>query len=401
MTKWNYLKNLAKDNPADLQKTWVSLGEQKYNSKTKVYNANSLFKVNTDKGDLANALIYCITTYNVSDKFPSINWDEMTVEETSQMVSTDNGVISPFFKVIALQDVLAPYLNVEVEDSFIPFKNMRVSESVVIDEDDLITLMTETGAPFVRLDEYEWDESTREVIERYILKPAFKDFYTYFPIVEEENLGNIGAGCDFDFPLPQGAHGAIPYFVLGTSGTGVAASKGAGSPFAIYSEMMQWGGGVGTGGGFGGGVSYRKPVPGFTGIASGQLDARLQGMQAAQGYTNYFRAEKVKKYRNKEDGKLHIKGFSTVGGTLCVKWLMHSYDYDDLEYELEPTFRDHAKAMILRNLGMLRNLLKSDIPGGIDFNMYITRADKLDEISIEKWKTYKTNYRFAIMRGGK
>lgn len=80
---------------------------------------------------------------------------------------------------------------------------------------------------------------------------------------------------------------------------------------------------------------------------------------------------------------------------------MHSYDYDDLEYELEPTFRDHAKAMILRNLGMLRNLLKSDIPGGIDFSMYITRADKLDEISIEKWKASKTNYRFAIMRGGK
>lgn len=400
MTKWNYLKNLADTDPEALQKTWVALGEQKYSSKTKVYNANSLFKVNTDSGDLADALIYCITTYTVSDKFPSIEWSEMTVEEASQMVSTDNGVISPFFKVIALQDTLAPYLDVTVEDDFIPFKSMRVTESVTIDEDDLITLMTETGAPFVRLDEYEWDESTRDVLERYILKPAFRDFYTYFPIIEEENLGNIGAGCDFDFPLPTGAHGAIPYFVLGGAGS-VCGSKSSGSPFAMYSEMMMWGGGTGTGGAFGGGVSYRKPVPGFTGAAAGQLDAQLQGLQAAQGYTNYFRVEKLKKYRNKEDGKLHIKGFTSVGGTLCVKWLMHSYDYDDLEYELEPTFRDHAKAQILRNLGMLRNLLKSDIPGGIDFNMYITRADKLDEASIEKWKTSKTNYRFAIMRGGR
>lgn len=396
MVKWNYLKNLVETNPEEVQKTWISLGSQSYNSKTKIYNANSLFKVKENEGDLANALIYCISTYTVSKQFPQIEWKDMTVETVSQMVSTQNGIISPFFKVIALQNQLLSVQTVEPEDDFIPFKNLKSKNDIIIDDDDLIILMTETGAPFIRLDEYEWDESTREVISKYMLKPAFDDFYTYFPIIEEECLGQIGANVDFDFPLPEGAHGAIPYYVLGAGGSGAALSSGAGSPFAFYNETMQASGGQGT---FGRGLSYRKPVPGFTGGAS-QIDARLQALQAAQALANYHRREKVKKYRNKEDGLLHIKGFSTLGGTLCVKWLMHSYDYNDLEFELTPTFRDHAKANILRNLGMLRNLMRSDIPGAIDFSQYISRADKLDELSIEKWKVMKTNYKFAIMRGG-
>lgn len=395
MTKWNYLKNLVETRPEEVQKTWIALGSQIYNSNTKIYNSNSFFKVNETNGDLANALIYCLQTYTVSNKFPNINWSEMTVETVSQMVSTQNGIISPFFKVIALEEQLISVQSVIPEDDFIPFKNLKATNEVTIDDDQLIILLTETGAPFVRLDEYEWDEATREVISKYMLKPAFDDFYTYFPIIEEECLGQIGANVDFDFPLPEGAHGAIPYYVLGSSGG--ALGRGAGSPFAFYNETILAGGaGQGT---FGKGISYRKPVPGFTGGAS-QVDARLQALQAAQGLTNYFRRERVKKYRNKEDGLLHIKGFSTVGGTLCVKWLMHSYDYNDLEFELEPTFRDHAKAMILRNLGMLRGMLKIDIPGTIDFSQYISRADKLDELSIEKWKVMKTNYKFAILRGG-
>lgn len=404
MTKWNYLKSIIKSEPKEVYDTWQSLGSIKLNSNTKYYAANTFFKVEVETQpdeipcDLGGALVYCVNSYQVvPNKFPEINWKDMTVEKISQMVMSQNGIISPFFKVIALPKEIESVEGSELAEGFIPYSKMPSSSTVTISDDDLIVLLTECGVPFLRLDELEYD---RETILQYMIKPALTDFYTYFPIIEEENLGPIGAGVDFDFPLPENAHGAIPYYVLGTAGKGVAAGRGAGSPFAMYSEMMMWGGGIGTGGGFGGGISYRKPVPGFTGAAAGQLDAQLQGLQAAQGYTNYFRREKVRKYRNKEDGLLHIKGFSTVGGTLCVKWLCHSYDWDDIDFELLGTCRDHCKAVILRNLGMLNHLIKSDTPGAIDFSLYNTRADQLDEKSIEKWKVSPTNYRFAIMRGG-
>jgi hypothetical protein len=54
----------------------------------------------------------------------------------------------------------------------------------------------------------------------------------------------------------------------------------------------------------------------------------------------------------------------------------------------------------MRNLGMLRAMVKSDLPGNIDFSLYNTRADSLEQKVIDKWEKSATNYSFSAMRGG-
>jgi hypothetical protein len=49
---------------------------------------------------------------------------------------------------------------------------------------------------------------------------------------------------------------------------------------------------------------------------------------------------------------------------------------------------------------MLRALVKSDVPGAIDFSLYNSRADSLEQKVIEKWEKQASNLALAIMRGG-
>lgn len=395
MNKVKYLLSL-KNTPegrGEIRDTWKALGKIIYNTDTKIYTANTLFKVeDLDKGVLDNALVYCQNTYTVGEDFPPIEWSAATVESTENNICTVQGVMSPFFKVILLGDEVPPEEEVpSLPDDFLPFSGMKMSPDVEIDDDELIRLLTELGVPFLRLDELEYD---RDTICQYMIKPALEDYYAYFPIVQEETIGHMSGGQEFDIPFPKGAHGGVLYYTLG--GSGSPAGFGSG-PFALYREQLMYGGG-GAQGMFGNGITYRKQVPGFTGTTSGMIDARLQGMQAAQGYANVFRREKYKKVRR--DGKLYATGYSTLGGNLCAKWFMHSYDWNDIEFEMLGQVRMHTKANILRNLGMLRGMIKSDLPGNIDFSVYNSRADALDEQSIRKWEASATNQKFAIMRGG-
>jgi hypothetical protein len=159
---------------------------------------------------------------------------------------------------------------------------------------------------------------------------------------------------------------------------------------------MMYGGGMMSGGGFGRGVSYRKPVPGFVGLQ--QADANMNMRAAQQGYVNYFRREHVRTI--KENGKRYCIGYSTVGGSVNVKWLCCSYDFDDIKFSIRTDFRNLGKAAILRNLGMLRALVKSDVPGAIDFSLYNSRADTLEQKVIEKWEKQASNLALSVMRGG-
>lgn len=395
MNKLSYLLSL-KNTPegcAEIRDTWAALGKIVYNSNTKIYTANTIFKVDAGDGPLANALIYCQNTYTVDgDTFPLIQWESATTEETEDLISTYQGVMSPFFKVLITEKEIPAYDDIPEDEGLLPFAGMKLSPDVEISDDELITLLTELGVPFLRLDELEYD---RDTILQYMIKPSLQDFYSFYPIVEEQTLGNYSGGMEFEIPLPENAHGGVLYYVLGTSGAASGYGSGA---FALYREQMMYGGAAGNSGMFGHGLTYRKMVPGFTGMASGMIDARLQGMQAAQGYANLYRREKFKKV--KKDGKLYAVGYSTIGGTLCAKWFEHSYNWDDIEFEMLPQVRMHVKATILRNLGLLRGMIKSDLPGNIDFSAYSSRADALDEKSYAKWEADIKNQRFAIMRGG-
>jgi hypothetical protein len=97
---------------------------------------------------------------------------------------------------------------------------------------------------------------------------------------------------------------------------------------------------------------------------------------------------------------MYMTGFSTVGGSLCAKILKWSPDWDLVNMEDLPQVRQLCTAKILRNLGMLRSLVKSDTPGTIDFSTWLQRADTLEDKIFSYWNSTTENLAFTPGRGG-
>lgn len=385
----DYLLSLVGKRNDIIRDTWVLQGTMIASKMTRRYIKDNIFQVSCSEGKPLNgALIYCLTDYEVdNDIWPCIDWDEYEIEDIDTcFIGSFQGVQSPFFKLLLKKEDVDALADVPVNEDLDISGND--DGGVVIDDEQLGIMLTEVGVPFLRIDDLEY---TANAIKKYCLKPVFDTYFGFFPIIKEEVVGQMSGGTEFKKEFPPNAFAAVPYYVLGAGGG--AEFRGA---FSLYREQMMYGGGMMSGGGFGRGVSYRKPVPGFVGLQQG--DANMNMRAAQQGYVNYFRREHVRSI--KENGKRYCIGYSTVGGSVNVKWLCCSYDFDDIKFSIRTDFRNLGKAAILRNLGMLRSLVKSDVPGAIDFSLYNTRADALESKVIEKWEKQASNLALSVMRGG-
>jgi hypothetical protein len=387
MTKIAYLLGLTDTNPAEIRDTWAALGSLVVTDATKLYIRDSIFKVDCGSGELNGAIVYCIAPYTVTSDDTIVDWENLTIQGVEGKVSAYQGVTTPYFRVLLTASQVAA-ITAAVNTSLIPFSGINTQTEVKIDDEQLGILLNETGVPFLTVDEL---EITRDSICTYCIKPALDQYFTFFPIVQEEAIGNFGGGAAFKVPYPDGAYHGILYYTIGAYGGDSSYGNGA---FALYREQLAYGGTNGVG--FGNGLSYRKPVPGFVGLNN--RDAMLQTLQAQQGYLNYFRREHYTK--TKIDGKYYAVGYTTIGGYLNAKWFKSSYNWEDIDFSLLGDVRNLAKAYIMRNLGMLRAMVKSDLPGNIDFSLYNTRADSLEQKVIDKWEKSATNYSFSAMRGG-
>lgn len=380
MTKENYLLKLKQEDSARIRDTWYALGSLWCNNNTKMYVKDTLFRISQEDSPLKDSYIFAKNTYTVDNKkFPPIDWTFCDVDTIESKVITYQGVVTPFFRVIATADEMAMEASNPIDESYVPFDGFKTSDDVQIDDDELVTLLGEVGCPFIDISELEYD---RDTICRTMIRPALDVYYGLFPIVEEQAIGQFAPNQEYMIPFPKNAHGAILYYTLGTPGT-AGSNTQMSTAFAFNREQIMYGGAFGAGGAgrWGNGVRYYKNVPGFTGMHSGMpgssgVQQMIDANAAAQGVTNYFRREKYT--RKKIDGVLYAYGYSTVGGFLNAKWLEHSYDWNDIRYELIDQVRSLCKAYIMRNLGSLRSMVKSDIPGQIDYSYYQSRADKLE-----------------------
>ena len=203
MDKAEYLLSLAKTSPEKVRDTWISLGSLKVNSNTKLYIPETLFKVETKEPSiLSGALVYCLSKYQVDNKsFPSIDWETVDKDGIEGDLIINSGIMTPFFKVILLGKNIPSEKDKPIDTNLIPFEdNTEVDDyDVIIDDKDLTKILIETGVPFLRIDELEYGK--RELID-YCIKPALDVFYTYFPIVKEQAVGNFSSGASFKIEYP-------------------------------------------------------------------------------------------------------------------------------------------------------------------------------------------------------
>ena len=379
---------------------WWSCGQVIVNKDTKYYSKDAIIRIDASDGDwksgapLHNQILYVIHPYQVDNQFKKpLDWSIMHPDDITGEFTALEGVMVPYFAILPAKW----RANFMPDKNFLPYSDPEVTIDngcINIDDDELSTILTAIGFPFVTFMDTEFAKN--EII-KYCIKPAMQRYFTFRPIVEEQPGFGLARGAEFCVEFPIDAYACIPYYTVpggqGGGGTGQ-------SPFAFYNEQMMYGGlgGLGYGGRFGRGVRYTgKQVPGFVGL-DWRNTLPLQ-MMANQGFLNFFRREKYS--RKKINGKWYAYGFSTIGGALNFKWLKASRNYDEVKFEdLETLMRPMARIEVLNNFGMLRQLVKTDIAGQLDATVLTSRAEKLEQQIDPIIKSVGIAGAFALMRGG-
>lgn len=407
MNKLDYLLSIKDKDPREVFDTWVSFGELTVNNKTKFFAKDSIFQVGED-GPLKNALIYCKYAYDVdpTEGFDAINWKTATVDTVNGTVFFYQGVVSPNFQILLLpNEYEAVDKTYDTPSDFIPFaKNAAHAKtsSISISDQEYKIIAAELGIPFLREEELEYN---RDTIIDICIKPALDQYYAYFPIVIDEPIPNVGPNQEymieyhtFDEDPSAVAYKGIPYITTGY-GAGASAQFGTGA-FSFMREQYTSGGYMGGGSyGFGRGISYNKPVPGFTGRSDGSfMSSYILGRAAQQGYVNYNRREYERDvFKN---GRKYVHGYASTGGALNIHWLCMSTDFSRVDYWMLPEVRKLCTAFALRNIGALRSLIKPGDNNPIDFASYASRADTLEQKVLDNWAKNPNALIFAIKRGG-
>lgn len=406
MNKLDYLSSLRNqaDGNREIYYTWNAFGELKATNNTKVFTKDTIFQV-TEDGPLKDAIVYCKYGYNVDPKngFDQIDWKTAQKQDVEGQVYFYQGVVSPNFQILLTPDEYHQIdTTVPIPEGFIPFTNNNAkTSSISISDQEYMIVAAELGVPFLREEELEYN---RDIIIDICIKPAIDQYYAFFPIIIDEAVQGIGPNQEYfveyhTFPDDPSAvaYKGIPYMTMGAGG-GTSAAYGTGA-FSFMREQYTSGYMGGSSYGFGRGITYSKPVPGFTGRSNGDfMSAYILGRAAQQGYINYNRREYDRDvFKN---NKRYVHGFASTGGALNIHWMCMSTDYARIDYWMLPEVRKLCTANALRNLGALRSLIKPSDNNPIDFSGMQTRADALESKVLERWSKDPTALATAIRRGG-
>jgi hypothetical protein len=392
-TKYEILKAYQiASHPEYIRDTWLGLGGAVISSTSRTYIKDMVYRVDlaTSSGDvpegaiLQGALILCeASLYNSNP----LDWSAVTVEDEDQgYVSFILGIISPHFRVL-LTSAEVEAITVAPDPTFVPYSE-TLTATIIIPDQELETILVEVGVPFVLLEELEFP---RNKICNDIIQPAMQEYFKYFPIIRRETKYNsvAQAGQVFSIPLPEGAYGAVRVYV--SQGTTNEAGAAAGNPMHFFaSEIAWWGGGSNNNWSptrYGSGRS-----PGFSNLQG--FGTMALDRAARQGILNY--ATRAEFHIERQGDQKMLVGYANRTGTLEIHWALASNDWSDVEYTRMPELRKLCTARVLRALGMLRGQVRSDIPGAINFDMFINRAKELEEEVLGFWKEIP---KIAVIRG--
>lgn len=395
-TKYEILRAYKDDNhPEYIRDTWANLGSATITPTSRTYIKDMVYKVDlTPVGgpppdiDIQGSLIICEASLYNSDP---LEWTAIIIEdEVEGYVSFVNGIVSPHFRLLLTGEEVEA-ITIPVNTAFVPYSEIATA-SIIIPDDQLEQILVEVGVPFVLMEELEFP---RNKICDDIIKPSMQDYFKFFPIIRRESVQNTIAqsGQVFTVPLPQDAYGAVRAFVnQGTTGQGGAA---AGNPMHFFaSEVAWWGGGSN---------NNWSPIRYGSGRSPGY--SNLQGFgtlaldrAARQGILNYATRCSVHIERDPVTGVKNLVGYANRTGTLEIFWACATNNWADVEYARQPELRKLCTSRILRALGMLRGQVRTDIAGSLNYDMFLQRADKLEEEVMTFWKDPALRD-FGVIRG--
>jgi len=362
----------------DIQKrdTWALTGSNTITSTTTVYTKGTLYKVNFGASIIHGGLVLALDTFSSATP---LTWQTIEIlDEVNGYISFSQHVINPYFSLILTPAKVTAINAISVNTSFIPY-NTNIY-SVLMPDEELDRILLEVGVPFVQLEELEF---TKEQILNLMIRPALDVYFKWFPKIKSVTypMGSV----QFDIPVPAGAFDAQRVFVIQGNPSTVP-TNGPANPLLRYFDegifsMMN---------------GQTKRAKSQIGRTMGNNFATMSMNRAVlQGMTNYmqrisFRVEKD------DSGVKHVIGYSLKMGYLQIDWAYSSNNWNDVEFRLVQDVRDLCSAKVLRALGMLRSQSRSDLPGSIDYDLFMSRADEIEDKIIDKWEEWT---KVSITRG--
>ena len=305
-----------------------------------------------------------------------INWSEYTFNDQSKAtIKNALNIIHPsiFCFLTAAQFTAIPE---PIDLSFIAFASL---DPVDIEDDDLNMICLEAGVPFITLEELEFK---RDDILNLMVKPALEEYYKWYPILVVEQFP--APKFNIDVPMPIWAKNVQRAYI----NPGYPITGNHQNPITRYfDEVVLAASSRGT---FSSpSINYRRRQP-FTDIQG--YSTFLLEKAVRQGAVNHGSRKRIRV----ELHNRRVTGYSNIQGLLEIEWGTLSYKWNDIPFNRVREVRELASAKVLRALGSLRSQLNTDLPGTINYESFLTRADALEEKIMTLWQE---NVRTTIARG--
>jgi len=228
-------------------------------------------------------------------------------------------------------------------------------------------ILVEVGYPVVKESDLEF---TRQQLEDYFIFPAMREYFSWFPKIEYQTA-YVASAFSFDFP-DETTYGIIDARInTAITGDGKTSSPFVNSLFFKNST--------------GGSRMYG------TDNDYGVSEARYLERSYKKATNNFIKAQRIDVDANLKK----VTGYSTVNGELTIQWAKYSTNFDDIPFKRKTEVINLAKSKILRGFAMLRSQFDSDTGGGFNTSDFISRADDLEEKTMEKWRAIS---KVAIIR---
>lgn len=374
----------------------VYIPNAKANDSSESITTDSSNDISEDPAGFHNQLFYCEESY-----LGTIDWAHIKSLDEAQQTTLSSGITANCFQFLntTIDINMVPFLVKVTEDNnpdYTPFTKYDLldNKEIIIDDDTYYQIMQVIGQPFIKSRELEYN---RQAILKLAIEPALREYYTYFPLIQEQVIPSR-AGGDYciKYPTePYPAYKAIAWVtspgLAKNSFNGLSPLAALGTEVSMYTRSAQ-------GSRFAQGLRYNKPVPGFTGESGGSAYKEMAtAWPLANTLKNMNRREKLSKV-HKEDGTYAI-GYSTLSGYLNIRWLCWSRNFDDVEFEDWPKVIQLCQAHVKFSIGAIRDLLNTDsnIPfrGGIQKEGHDEMKAILDE-----WAASPITKIYTPSRGG-
>lgn len=347
-----------------IRDSWAALGSLQVVATSRIYNKEQIYQVNVVDSALHGALLFCKEEYIGSD----LAWSAATLlNSTYGEITFGNSIISPNFILLATAAELASVVE-PVDETFIPFQQeFQLTSQVQISDEELKIILADVGVPFITFDELEY---SRQTIVDLMVKPALQEYFKWFPKVEIFTYP-ISTTSVVEHEFPTGAYDVIHV------GINQGLAQGSTSNILLrYFDEVIW--------------AVNSPYTGHLGgrnsphTRTGDWGTMMMDKAVRQGMINY--ATRVHHRVITKDGKKYLSCYTNKLGHLQVHYAMQSLNWDEISFARLPEARQLASSYVLKNLGMLREQAKSDIPGTVDFSKWVDRADSIREKVISEWQ---------------